>query len=107
MLLNKNDMNKLFQTLTDEKLTEMGFVQEHDGTGDPRGSDWNMRNEKFHILIDAWCDVKLRRLNPDTDYIPLRVNDIGDLLNVVDWVEDYSEQTALPSTPIYDENIPI
>lgn len=32
-------MNKLLLEITPERLREMGFVEENDGTGDPRGVD--------------------------------------------------------------------
>lgn len=66
----------------------MGFVEEHDGTGDPRGTDWNFRTDKFHVLIDAWCEVKIARCNPDSDYITLHVTDLFELQCVLDWVND-------------------
>ena len=79
---------ELLKVATPEKLIEMGFVEEHDGTGDPRGTDWNMRTKHFHVLIDAWCEVIICRLNPDTDYITLHVDNLSDLQSVVDWVAD-------------------
>lgn len=71
-----------------EKLEAMGFVLEHDGTGDPRGADWNIRNENFHLWVDAWCDVFLARVNPDTDQIKLDIDDYSDLQSAIDWISD-------------------
>jgi hypothetical protein len=79
---------ELLKVVTPEKLIEMGFVEEYDFTSDPIGTDWNMRTKNFHVLIDAWYEVQICRLNPDTDYITLRVEDLSDLQSVVDWVAD-------------------
>ena len=79
---------ELLKVATPEKLIEMGFVEENDGTGDPRGVDWNMRTKNFHVLINPWCEVSIWRLNPDTDSIKLQVEDLIDLQSVVDWVAD-------------------
>ena len=79
---------ELLKVATPEKFIEMGFVEEYDETGDPRGTDWNIRTKHFHLLIDAWYEVQICRLNPDTDYITLRVEDLSDLQSVVDWVAD-------------------
>jgi hypothetical protein len=77
---------ELLKVVTPEKLIEMGFVEENDGSGDPRGIDYNIRNENFHLLVDPWCEVKLCRLNPDTDYITIHCESIFDLQCVVYWI---------------------
>ncbi len=35
------NMNKLLFEINPGTLRELGFVEENDGTGDPRGVDWN------------------------------------------------------------------
>ncbi len=77
---------ELLKVATPEKLIEMGFVEENDGSEDPRGVDWNIRNEQYHLMVDPWCEVKLARRNPDTDYITIHCESLFDLQCVVDWV---------------------
>jgi len=79
---------ELLKVATLEKLIEMGFIEENDGSEDPRGIDYNIRNEKYHLLVDPWCEVKLCRLNPDTDYITIHCESLFDLQCVVDWIAD-------------------
>lgn len=79
---------KLMKAVTVEKLLELGFIEEHDGTGDPRGTDWNIRNKNFHLLIDPWFEVKLSRINPDTDFITLHVTDLSELQSIINWIAD-------------------
>lgn len=79
---------ELLKVITPEKLEEMGFVPEHDGSGDPRGTDWNIRNDKFHLWIDPWADVFLSRVNPDTDSLKLQVDTVFDLEMVVEFIKD-------------------
>jgi len=79
---------KLFKVLTHETLIEMGFVEENDGTDDERGVDYNIKNEKYHLIVDPWCVVKLSRRNPDTDYITIYCESIFDLQCVIDWIAD-------------------
>jgi hypothetical protein len=79
---------ELLKVATPKKLIEMGFIEENDGSEDPRGIDYNIRNEMYHLLVDPWCEVKLCRLNPDTDYITIHCESIFDLQCVVDWIAD-------------------
>jgi hypothetical protein len=79
---------ELLNVATPEKLIEMGFIEENDGSEDPRGIDYNIRNEKYHLLVDTWCEVKLCRLNPDTDFITIHCESLFDLQCVVDWIAD-------------------
>lgn len=79
---------KLLIVATSEKLKQMGFIEENDGTEDSRGVDWNIRNDKFHLMIDPWCEVKLRRLNPDSDFITIHVDDLSELQGVIDFIAD-------------------
>ena len=77
---------ELLKVVTPKKLIEMGFIEVNDGSEDPRGIDYNIRNEKYHLLIDPWGEVKLCRLNPDTDYITIHCESLFDLQCVVDWI---------------------
>lgn len=81
-------MNNHNLLLDFDKLKELGFVEENDGSEDPRGVDWNIRNDNFHLYIDAWGEVKLARRNPDTDYITIEVNNISELEDVVNFISD-------------------
>ena len=84
--------DKLLKVATAENLVALGLVEEHDGTGDPRGTSWNIRNAKYHLWIDAWCEVQLARRNPDTDFITLHVTDLQDLRSVIDWIVDEDDE---------------
>lgn len=79
---------ELMKVLTHGQLKAMGFQLEDDGSGDPRGVDWNIYTDEFHLLIDAYCEVKICRINPDTDFITLHVESLADLESVIDWVQD-------------------
>lgn len=79
---------KLLEVLSTEKLRGLGFVFEDDGSGDPRGYDWNIRNGKFHLVVDPWCEVKLSRVNPDTDYVTIHCETEAQLEEIVDWIKD-------------------
>lgn len=59
----------LCNTLTHDKLKELGFVYESDGTGSPWG-----------------CDVKLSRIDVDTDFIEISIDSVFDLEMLVAWV---------------------
>ena len=75
---------------TDEVLIEMGFVQEHDGTCDPRSDVWVIENERFRLTIDCWLDTNLLRLDDDAEYadpIPLKVESIDDLKGAIDFIK--------------------
>lgn len=67
------------QAMSVEDLLSMGFIQEEDGTGSAWGIDYNFRNDKFHICIDCTFEVKLARLDVDTDFITIQVDDKHDL----------------------------
>ena len=75
-------------TITVENLEELGFVKETDGTDDPRGVSWHIRNDHFHLKVDAWRDVELARVNPDTDFLPMKVDRLYDLRFIVDWIDE-------------------
>ena len=76
----------LCNTLTHDKLKELGFLYESDGTESPWGCDWNFRNEKFHILVEPGFDVKLSRIDVDTDFIEISIDSFFDLEMLVAWV---------------------
>lgn len=81
-------MNKLIMVATPEKLIKMGFIEENDESGDPRGIDWNIRTDKFHLIVDAWREVKLSRINPDTDEIIIKCDDLYELQCIIDFIQD-------------------
>lgn len=76
----------LCNTLTHEKLKELGFKHESDGSGSPWGYEWNLINNKFHILIEPGYDVKLKRVDVDTDFIEITIDSVFDLEMLVAWV---------------------
>ena len=43
-------------------------------------------------MIDCYFEVKIWRLNPDTDHITLHVTDLSELEAVVDWVAESSNK---------------
>ena len=69
-------------------LIRLGFVERNDGTGDPRGTWWTIKNDKFEISLDCVFVVHLTRLNPDSDQITVCVEDLFDLQMLVDWIAD-------------------
>ncbi len=79
---------KLLKLMFKDKLEPMGFKYENDGTEDPRGDCWTYKNNKFYIYVDAWGEVSLSRINPDTDPILLHIDDLFDLQRVIDWIAD-------------------
>lgn len=79
---------KLLNKATVADFIKMGFVEEKDGSGSPWGTDWNIRNEKYHLQIDPTFQVTLCRINPDTDPITIMVDDLPELQSVVDWIAD-------------------
>lgn len=79
---------KLLQSgLSTDDFLEMGFVMEDDGSGSPWGIDYNLRTERFHIIIDCTWEVKLGRMDVDNDYIVVQVDDKFDLQQLVDFVQ--------------------
>lgn len=79
---------KLAKALQDEDLTKMGFTLEQDEDKDPRGNYYVIENDNFHLSVDAWYQVELRRRNPDTDPVILFVETKFDLQCAVDWIAD-------------------
>jgi len=78
---------KLLQSgVTTDDFIALGFIEESDGSGSPWGIDWNFRNEKFHILIDCTFEVKLTRLDVDSDYITVVVEDKFELEQLLAFV---------------------
>lgn len=80
--------NRLLQVARAEDFVKMGFKEEDDGTGDFRGVSWTMQTKNYRVFIDAFFEVSICRLNPDTDYIILHVEDLIDLQSVIDWIAD-------------------
>lgn len=69
-----------------KEIESLGFVCDKDPE-DFRGSIWKYSNELFEILIDAWMDVKLIRKNPDSDEIVVKIDDLQDLRNLINFIE--------------------
>lgn len=80
--------NELLKVASEDILSSLGFKMEDDGSSDPRGIDWNIITDKYHLYIDPWCEVFLAKRNPDSDYITLHVPDIKTLERVVSWVTE-------------------
>jgi len=83
---------KLATALQGEDLTKMGFTLLQDEDKDPRGNYYVIKNNKFSIYIDAWFEVQLRRVNPDTDHLTLLVETKFDLQCVLDWIADEDDE---------------
>lgn len=71
----------------DQGLVMLGFTFEDNGDTDPRSHDWNIRNEQFHLWVDPWCDVFLRRLNPDTDAVQLDIDGVSELQTAIAFIQ--------------------
>lgn len=78
---------KLIHVLTADDLKRIGFEHEHDGTDDPRGTSWHIKNNSFHLYVDAWGDVFLCRVNPDTDPVQILADSIHDLEMAVEFIK--------------------
>lgn len=81
-------MNELMSKSNEADFLNLGFTREEDETGDPRGVEYVMKNDKFMITIDAWCDVYLFRLNHDIDQIQVVCNDLADLQTLIGFIQD-------------------
>lgn len=78
---------KLIQSgVRQEDFIALGFIEETDGTDSPWGVDYNFRNEKFHILIDCTFEVKLCRLDVDSDYITIVVDNKFELEQLIGFI---------------------
>lgn len=79
---------KLAEVISVENLIEMGFAEWNDGSEDPRGIMWEIKNEHFNLSVDPWFEVKLSRRNPDTDPVTLLIETKFELQSAVDWIAD-------------------
>ena len=77
---------KLLKEVTAEKLLTLGFTELEDGSNDPRGTSYIIENKNFYLSVDAWCEVNLSRVNPDTDPIIIHCETLFDLKSVVSWI---------------------
>lgn len=80
--------SKLANTCTIDNLREMGFIEKRDGSGDPRGTHWEIKSSNFWLTIDPWFEVKLSRRNPDTDEITIYAETKSELQSIIDWIAD-------------------
>jgi len=77
---------ELADSMADVKLQDLGFTEETDGSDDPRGIDYTIRNENFELNIDPWYYVTLRRLNPDSDVLRLIIDDRQELDQAIEFI---------------------
>lgn len=75
---------KLMNNIDWGRVIELGFIEEHDGTGDPRGTDYNMKVGEFHLWIDAWFEVFLT--HAESDQIQLKVEDESELIQAINFI---------------------
>ena len=78
--------HSLASSVSFDDIKKMGFIETIDGTNDPRGTSYDLRNEKFFITIDAWFEVEICRLNPVTDFIKVQIDDKFDLEQLVNFI---------------------
>lgn len=79
---------KLSNSISNKDLQDLGFIYNIDNPEDHRGDWWEFKNKKFSINIDAWYEVSLFRLNPDSDPIKIIVYDKHDLESLMAFIED-------------------
>lgn len=79
---------ELCAAATPADLIKIGFTERNDGTDDPWGTWWELKNDKFDISLDCTFVVKLTRLNPDTDPITVYVESLRALEMLVDWIAE-------------------
>lgn len=84
LIVNK----ELIGLIDSETLKKMGFTENNDGTGDPRGVDWEMQNEKFILTVDPWAIVKLQKIDKDFDPITLHIDSLDELEAAVEWINN-------------------
>jgi len=80
--------HSLAQATTWEEIESLGFQCVEDGTGDPIGTSYDMKTKYFWVSIDAWFQVYMNRLNPDSDQIEIVVHDLADLRQLIAFIED-------------------
>jgi len=80
------NMKLLTSGVTTDDFIALGFIEENDGSDSAWGFDWNFRNEKFHIIIDPTFEVKLGRLDVDSDYITIVVDDKFELEQLLGFI---------------------
>ena len=72
---------------TESELVKLGLLKVEDGTEDPRGTSYEIKNDKFWLVVDAWGDVTLARVNPDTDFIKVKIDDLTELDFLIEWIK--------------------
>lgn len=65
-----------------------GFVKVTDGTGSPWGVSYDLKTAKFWVTIDCNFIVKVARLDPDSDFITVLIDDLHDLDCLLDWIAE-------------------
>lgn len=71
-----------------EVFEKLGFTVFDDGSGDPRGVSWDLDMDDFSIHVDPWCEVFLRRKNPDSDPITIHCDDLVELERIIQWCKN-------------------
>lgn len=78
---------ELLKVASPDDFIKMGFVREDDRSGSSWGIDYNMRTEKFHLMIDPTYEVKLIRRDVDADAIVLHVTSLSELEEAINFIQ--------------------
>lgn len=76
----------LLKKATAEDLVSRGFTQWSDGTGTPWGVSYEIKTPKFLVTIDCTFVVQVARLDLDSDFIKVIIDDLHDLDCLLDWI---------------------
>lgn len=82
---------ELIKMAVPQDFINMGFKEKVFSCSDTLNQTdvcWELNTKGFSVCIDSSFEVQMCRLNPDTDYITLHLEDLTDLKSVVDWVQD-------------------
>jgi hypothetical protein len=82
----------LCNSLEINTLSEMGFIKNDDGSGDPRGIDYVITKSNYQIWVDPWYEVTITRLDCSVDDIKLEVKSREDLMQAIEWIEGDNPQ---------------
>lgn len=74
---------RIGQVLTPEKLKEMGFVRAVDNV-----QFWDFGNKNFHVMINPFGEVKVRRVNPYTDFVTVHCENLHELQKLLSLIEN-------------------
>lgn len=68
-------------------LAKLGFTLQDYGLGDDV-NDFIYENDKFRIIVNYFNEVYLQQINPDSDYIQIKCQDMSDLRNLLNFIQD-------------------